>query len=462
MFCPECGKPNPDGSNFCQFCGEHFNESVDSSPCQNESQPNDSYQPNDFGENPVSNGSDLIVNIPKADFSKIVSTIKTKKNIVIPVLSVVVLLIAFFSIGASVTSPKNVAKKYFEAMTKSDYETMYNYVAAPKGDFVNKAAYVKYIENQFSETGNSFEGIKNFDIYEYENINNVQSYFDYDYNEDEQHSTFTRIFIVECVDDVTGYSSTYQIELVKQTGKSFLFFDKYKVALGNSVCQNLSLKVPNGFSVSVDDIALSNPTTDENNLDVYVIATIFNGQHKVKVQSSITEPYEMDMYFSGNDSVESFDFSDFSLNDAALKSLEDKAVADLKRMYDCAVKAAPFSNLSILSTEEYADDLHDNYEYLCDHVTGYYEGTGLKSISFSEYSIKNDEGKKKHSLFNDKGLAVSFSLEYGYNYSESVYVYGEPSLKTEKSSNTGSTQFSYRLVNGNWILNGLSYYNVNY
>lgn len=496
MFCPECGKPNPDENMFCQFCSAML---VDNTVPQSEdifgsgaSEDFSAYQPTQYEQpapydnsmgyrtpapqnyqpqkpvagydyeperNPADN-PDIIVSVPKIDTGKVSDLIKKYKNILVPVVAAIVVLIGFFAIGNSLTAPERVAKKYFEALTENDFKGMYSYVSAPSGDFVSKDAYIAYMENIVKE--NPYYNIKSFNI---EESNSDRYDFDFLEGNKSSPSSFTKKYRIEYIDDVTGYSGTYSIELVKQSKKTFLFFDNYKVGLGDMVCLNTSLTVPSGFNkVTIDDIKLSKGTTDESGNTVYPIEAIFVGKHTVKLESEITEPFEQEIYFGSGDSSKAIEnYSSFVLKEDVLKNIENKAMIDFDKIYKSAIAGTQLSAAEIKTTKTY-EKFPEHYSRIMNHIRREYDGQilGLKNISFTGFAMESDySGAKSYSVSNNNGLTVSFNLKINYNctVTENRYFDG---IVTENRSKDGYVNFSYTLVDGEWVLNNMSSYTISY
>lgn len=111
MFCTKCGQQIPDGSKFCEFCGEKFEESV-----QIEAEAG--------AEAASSNPVDAI----KDSVSDIVNGKKNDKQLIIIGAVAVVALLAIFLIFNALfgSSPKKALKNYVEGAATFDFKDYWN------------------------------------------------------------------------------------------------------------------------------------------------------------------------------------------------------------------------------------------------------------------------------------------------------------------------------------------------
>lgn len=475
MYCPECGKFNPDENVACQYCGVRL---ADNSQPQNP-QPEYSYNPADnYEQNYQENidGSspgdvtddlfgDAMEKIKNYDYSKIKTGLekalefaKAKKAIVIPVAAVLVIFIAFLAIGSAATSPKKIAKGYFEAFIEADYAEMFDYVAVLDSDFITDETFTQYMTKQYS-SGSGFENVNNFTI---EEVRGPGS---------DKH---TKAYYAEYYDSITGRSDTYVITLVKQSSKSLLFFDNYKVTLGeNIMTQEAKLAIPSGFKATIDGVKLDEMVAAEQDdyysyegYDVYRIPAILNGKHKVVLKSEMFDDFTTEVSYYGEygSTQRVGDFSSMNIKADIASALQKRAVSDLQAIYTSALAGANASAVNVAVSPAF-DNFADCYSSICNRIVGYQEGTGLKSFNITKSSIYvssygNPNGINISS--SDSGITASFRLDYSYNFSKAVYNYGSPDLTIENGTKDYDTSFRYALIDGEWKLDYIGSYNISY
>ena len=446
MFCPRCGTTNPDGSRFCEGCGNILENNTAPAPEQQYAPP--ATNP-DGGQQPK---PDVVINIPKVDTDKVKNTIMAKKGIIIPIAAVLLAFIVFIGIGSSLSSPEKVVKSYFQALTESDYDAMYNYMALPDSELVSEEAFAAFMESKWTEEGNPYQGITNFDV---QDITEEYSYLNG--NREEERQNPVRTYLITSVDKMTGDTKSFTVDLIEQDTKTLLFFDNYKVSSAGYISRNVRLYVDVPAQVTLDGVTLAEPTINEDGYSIYTIEAIFRGDHTLQIVSDLFEPYETSIYFYGDDSEEEVDAKrSMELKENILTTLETKAGNDVKTMYANALAQKPFS-ADMIKTSPLYTDLSSRYNSLTEHLRPNEDGEGVNSMRFTEAKMYSSYGKPYSIYTDDNGnMAVSFTMSFAYDYTATSYDYWDDEYTKNDRSSNASVNVNYAFINGEWVLENMS------
>ena len=114
MFCPECGKKNENGAQFCEYCGAKIAE-------------------------------ESKVVLPKTPRKPM-----KKKTIVI--ISIVSALVVILVVGGIVLSsnfkPSKIAVNYFVALMNNDTDKIYDYINVPDSEFTTKKMFTEVVDTE--------------------------------------------------------------------------------------------------------------------------------------------------------------------------------------------------------------------------------------------------------------------------------------------------------------------------
>lgn len=457
MFCPECGKPNPEENSICQECGalliDNSANQVQQPPTQTVPAQNQTY---DQQAKP-----DVIVNIPKVDPKKVKSFVSKKKAILIPVFAVAVVLIAFFAIGSSIASPEKVVDEYFTALTENDYDDMYNQLALPESEFLTKENFTKLMESYWDEEGNPYSGITSFMIDEVRNdgYDNYYDYYGEGSPEPSQSESPIKNYMVTVVNKSSGETRNFNVTLIEQDTKKLLFFKNYKVSSAEYISENISIGLDSeNMNVSVDGIALTASDTSDYGQTIYSLPVIFRGTHNISISSDLYETFETEFNCYSNDDYVEFYTSDMRIKEEILTSLESSAFETLKTLYSHAMGKKSFPADAIKTTDEYTE-LSDIYKTLVDRVAIKEDGTGLNEITFNSASISKDyDDETVYSIgTDDEGRTyISFNLEVSYTYKyTSDFGWFTSKIEQREDSDIDYVSYQYTNENGSWVLSYL-------
>lgn len=424
MYCPECGKNNPEGLQHCQYCHA---ELIDNAPQQ---------LPNVDLEKYVSK-------VKNADYKSFFETLKAKKGTIIPIAVILILVIGVLIGGAVAASPDRLVKSYMEAYIAQDYEKMYDYMAIKESDFVNEETFANYMANY-----------EQSDIPEIANytINPQESQESYEMS---GSNSLSKVYVVSYVLEGSGSEQTMYIDLIKQDTKKWVFFDDYKVAMDGAVCNDYKILAPSGLTVKIDDIEISETPIEETeetenaNTSYYTVDSIFSGTHTVSITGDLIQDYSESLYIESRDTDEysmysdSYDeeFFDFVLKDEQVAAIEAAAPEFVTTLYQNALSGESVDTVSGSVSSTY-DDFINVYERISNN------SDSISNLKFSDFSVEDSS-----CYFSDGCFTYSFRLNFTSSFSETSWYSSEPRERTNDYSNAYMT---YSYENDTWKVSSIS------
>lgn len=288
MFCPECGKKNEAGAQFCEHCGAKIAE-----------------------ESKV-----VLPKQPRKPMKK-----KTKIIIVVTVILVLVL-----SVGGIVLSesfkPSKVATEYFEALMNNDTNKLYDYIDVPENEFTTKKI--------FTEVTDSEEE----DMVNYQVVS-------------EEKSTDGLSAQVKISYTLEGHQTplTTTIYLVKDKKNKMLIFDNWKISDGSSLVEkDYEITVFKDATVKLEGVEVDKKykeDSDSTRYDTYVIPALFKGEYDVEVtlKNGLTTTSKVDVDNYGTN------INTFELSDKDEKVLEDAIKNNVNKLYKSAIDQKAFTDI---------------------------------------------------------------------------------------------------------------------
>lgn len=196
---------------------------------------------------------------------------KIKNSLLFQIVSVLLILAVLAGIGAGLAIIKHrmdyesVAVKYFSAYLRGDAESMYEYVYVDESEFIN---YEQFVLKTASERA-------------------ACSISEYKLNKPVKESG-TVTYNVTYENEISEEEETYTITLKKCREKWYHIIPEYKVVVDNKIVNNVTVHIPEGTSLYIDDQLAVNKTTDEDT-DTYDIPYMFIGEHTFYVESDFGE-----------------------------------------------------------------------------------------------------------------------------------------------------------------------------
>ena len=336
MFCPECGKKNENGAQFCEHCGAKIAE-------------------------------ESKVVLPKAPRKPM----KKKTIIIISIISALVIILV---VGGIVLSnnfkPSKIATNYFVALMNNDTNKIYDYINIPDSEFTTKKIFTEVVDT------------KKVDLLNYKVVS-------------EEKSTDGLSAQVKISYTLEGDKEplTTTIYLVKDKKNKLLIFDNWKISDGSSLIEeDYSITVYKGATVKLEGVEVKEKYKEKSSserYDTYVIPAIFKGEYNAEVTLKNGLKTESVLDTTGYDSS----LTDFELSDSEEKELTNSIKDYVGKLYKAALEGKSFDDIK--KDYEYKDsdldDLEDAYKSFVSSIknsglTKY----SLKDVEISRYSINTD------------------------------------------------------------------------
>lgn len=357
MFCQNCGTKNDDASVFCQECGTKL-EKIETIDLEN-SLVNEATKDPEFNNNVK-----VAKPIPKIYFV-----------IAAELVAIVALCIFAKSNAEKCFDPKRIAGNYFANIVNGDYEAAYDMLDIPNDVFLSKELFVQSMKQ------------KTFgDISQYQVSDNIGSAIDWFSNEvvDSDLDLGNTYFVTY---RTTGgsYDDYYEVNLTKSDSKKLLFFDDWNVVSSSTWRKDVPIYVPSGSKVLVDeiDISIYKGSTNENGQDIYTIPYLFNGKHKINITSDDMIPVE-DKFDAGN----GYDLYSFSYTTDAVRSMQDTAVENIKKIYNAAASGKNYSEIKDLFNPE--NEQSEYCEEYYSELVEFFENSGITKIKFDSFNARSE------------------------------------------------------------------------
>ena len=337
MFCPECGKKNENGAQFCEHCGAKIAE-------------------------------ESKVVLPKTPRKQ-----KKKKTIVI--ISIVSALVVILVVGGIVLSsnfkPSKIAVNYFVALMNNDTDKIYDYINVPDSEFTTKKMFTEVVDTEK-------EDLLNYKIVSEEKSTDGLS---------------AQVKISYTLEgDKTPLTTT--IYLVKDKKNKLLIFDNWKISDGSSLVEeDYDITVYKGATVKLEGVEVPEKYKEESisqRYDTYVIPAIFKGEYDAEVTLKNGLKTKSVLDTTGYDSS----LTDFELSENEEKELTSSIKDYVSKLYKAALEGKSFDDIK--KDYEYKGSDLDELEKAYKSFASSIKNSGLtkyslKDVEISRYSI-NTEG----------------------------------------------------------------------
>lgn len=369
MFCPNCGTRIKEGTRFCGNCGTQI-ESAEAVQEEKQQKPDASVQ------QPIKRQKRL-------SLSQIL--VFAECIILVAVIGI------FFWAGSTRNSAESVADRYFQAYADGNWEEVYDLSEYPSGRFLQK--------DQFLEMMGEDAGIPEITGFEVKSEQSSQS------------SGIQKLYNVEYT--VKGQGTyTQQLRLAKQSEKSMLFFDTWKVVPDSQLAQDYTIYAPKGASVTIDGIALTDTEKTEDSdgaMDSYVV-TLFTGTHELQAAAAWCELYETEFTAYSGDS---YTISGMTMTEEGKTAIQAKMQEALEMFYEAALTGKDFSAVEDLFLDEYREEGEESYDYLVSDIFGS-DRYILDQVTFSDFECETDTDSSDGLLLAD--MDYDYVVQYTYTY----------------------------------------------
>lgn len=418
MFCTNCGAKIDDDSKFCPECGTVLEEQnvqeMVSTPINNEAaitqQP---IMQQSVMQQPIMQQSNMQqpnIQQPTMQMNngmpmQPAKPMKKATKILIAEAAVLVLaLVGTYQLGKSLTDPKKIATNFFEAEWKGDSEALYDMMELPTNDFLTK--------EQFIESNKSVE-LKNITNYKVEDMGRDYDFVDLSGADSKKSKSLVKGYSFEY--RVAGEEdSNYEtIQLVKQKGKKWFFYDDWKVSPIEQTASNVTITVPrdaiatmNGQNLS--EVAKENEDYSGNEYISYNLPTMFTGTYTVQVSAPGREEVEQEIAI---ENYSNYQITDLPIADATVEELTKDIYSVINAYYTGLINYTSYQNMmdsigipvsenidlqynyeNIINSEDisknyyaYVYDAYHIYDIVGNVDSGYYENDGNGNSNFTVY-----------------------------------------------------------------------------
>ena len=362
---------------------------------------------------------------------------------VIPVAIAAVVVIAavvsFVVIGNNATDYKKTATKYVKAVETGDWDTAYDMLNLPSGEFITKDAF---------KSANADKGKKE--------IASIQA--------DNKYHTATGDMTKQVVVDYTyktGGSDSQNVTLEKKNSNYMLFFKQYQISSEDVVVKDIEVKVPVNTKLQINGVEVSDSYKTEGgkssysakSYTYYKIPYLINGQNKFKVTGDLIDDLEktVDVDYDEDNVYVSLD--EVNVKESIVSAVKTQAQNDLKTITEAGINNKPFSDISSLCLSSAQSTLSSTYKN--DVVNDFHSSfKDVTAISLSD--VKVTVSKDDYEIDSDDGLpyikvSLSYSMSGKYKYSFD----GKEEDGTGKASNESIT---YKYDNGKWLISKMYLY----
>ncbi len=405
LICPNCGTANTDDSKFCEHCGTKLEGAA-----QYELEPGlEQWRQETTGQGFDQNFTQNMAagRGPRKKMSGL------QIAVILEAVCLVLLVVAFFAIGNSRGSAIYVAEKYFEAYAAQDWEEAYGMLEIPEGEFIQEDQYEKIMD------ASSLPEITSFQVQE---------------SDGNAGDGIAQTFEVNYSINGQGQSTT-TVTVVRQSRKSMLFFDTWKVSADGLIAQNYNIYVPKGAQIAVDGVRLTEEhlVSEEEGQACYQIS-IFNGVHSIQAEVPWCETYEAQ--FDTEEQAE-YTVSGLTLSEEGVQAVETKLQEVMEACCQAALAGSSFDQVKDLfaegapdSNEEYYEDLKDSLE--ADRYSSVQQ-LQLSGFECDVFEVGTSNGS----------IQVELSYDYAVIYTYQGIFDDAPESRTKDGSSYASAQFVY-------------------
>ena len=328
MFCPECGKKNADGAQFCEYCGAKIEE-----------------------ESKV-----IMPKQPKKPMNK-----KTKIIIIVAIILVLVLGVFGFVLADSF-KPSKVASEYFEALMNNDTNKLYNYINVPENEFTTKKIFTEVTDSEKE------------DLVNYQVVS-------------EEKSTDGLSAQVKISYTVEGRQTplTMTIYLVKDKKNKMLIFDNWKISDGSSLVEkDYEITVFKDATIKLEGVKVDKKykeDSESSRYDTYVIPALFKGEYdaEITLKNGLKTNSKVD--------VNNYDttIDTLKLSDKDEKDLEKTIKDEVNNLYKAAIDKKSFNDIKKDFEYKNSDlsDLEDAYDTFARSV----QNNELTSVTATDLEV---------------------------------------------------------------------------
>lgn len=399
MFCGECGTKAEKNAQFCGNCGAKLE-------CTE-----------------TSKSTSILKNISNEGLRTKLKNVSKKQKILLgSILGAIVILCSVYAVLDYQLSPKTIAEDFFVAVVNADVDKYYQYMDIEESEFVNKDILTKILEH---------------DINNDMNINITDYTID---RFDKSLDGLTASIRISYVENASNTVETARVDLVKQEGKRYLFFDDWRVhdsdILSMKTVQDSEIKVLKDSKLSIEGIEVDKKYIDnissDNQYDVYKIPTMFAKKHRIKVELPLGFEVEDTMDISRYYNSYTLRLDESKLSEDIKNQILETTKKGLEALYNGAKEQKSFDEMKSIFEYEGADlsDLKETYESLSKSLAS----SKLNSIEFKKISLRSFSMTKN-------GIEAAINAEYECTVSYTIG--GEERTRDNNGTDFMTIYYSY-------------------
>lgn len=408
MFCEKCGAQNEENAKFCEKCG---------APVETVAKAAEFEPKQEFKAEPYTAGETVYMAKPK---EKKPMSLKNK-IILIVVAAVLVLCTAFYFVGKTVTDPKKVVEKFIDGIAEENYEQIYDCFEIPEGQFTTREMFAYVIEQEMDEEGIDID--------------------DYSIRETKESSKLQKVYEVEMKEKGSSYIDTEEITLTKQKGKSWLFFDTYKIANDELVEKDVDIYIPAVATLKINGVAVDDryKVAEGVGEKQYTIDYMFGGGYTYSIESPYTETEDGEFTPASGDLHCRY----LEMNNETVSVLRTSAEQFLNNICAAAKDGKTWNEVKGYFAEN-ASDAEYQYEDFRNRFHGE-NGTGITT-----FTITGTEKQSSDEDFECGECELEFRVNYSYTYLYQTHSGGPLESSGDAVESNGWFEVAFVLENGEW------------
>lgn len=349
-----------------------------------------------------------------------------------------IMIAVFFKVGQNTFGYENVAKNYFKSIADCDWDEVYGELELKESAFINKDAFL--------------EMRKEDDKISYSKIN-AESTAD-------KNTALVTITYYEKGSDYA--SGELQVKLTRQSKKSFLFFDNWKVSSDNYVVNDFTIYAPQGADVYLDNqvipdkyITKKSSTPDS---DCYQIPQMFAGTHTSFISfDGFTGP-ETPVFAQYDYDYLSLEYDSLSVTSKQQEEILNTAYGILQKELAAGVAGNDFSTIEDLFADDSVADAKDSYNsYFLDNFTASGSRSAVKKLS-----LNNVTGSFSDFRISSGTIYAEVILSYDYTVDYRKKDWWTDKFEKATYDSDTSTRYYLQYQDGTWKLCSSSFPSIYY
>ena len=408
MFCPNCGKENPDKNQYCMECGTELIDNQNGGRSMKEV---------------VSDVTETAGHSLKSWAPGALAAVKKHKKVLIPIAAAVVLVCAFAIIGSNVYSPERGAEKYFLGVVNADADAAYGCMSIEETPFTDKEAFDAYWGMTYAP-----QNIYNYTVSELE------------YGDEADGAALERTYVFDYYLNGESSARSQYVTVVNSGKKHLLFFDDYQV-MPDFIARDYSISVIPGTRVTFDGVLLEGPYQD-GDYDCYTIPALFLRSYDITLVNDLASPVTDTVYpsYSGD----GYSCYEMYYSDGVCQQVYDLALSQTKSIINAAIAHSGLPGDIVLTPDS---DAYASYSYLESRLYDPEDQTGYTSIGMT--------GATDNSSSQYFGTEYYYScrINYDYKYSRNTIDWWTDEIETRTGESYGwATMEYYYSEDSGWML----------